>query len=95
LDAVFITDTYDHSLTDPETQRAIEKSSIIHIVKTASYLAAILRAQHMEVTNETADDENSVSALLRGTHPDQTGDGKRLAEMTPLKAGNPLLKMAV
>jgi hypothetical protein len=66
LDAVFITDTFNHRLTDPKIHKAIERSQIIHVVKTAPYVAAIVRALQFDVVEDTATDENSVSAILRG-----------------------------
>jgi ribose-phosphate pyrophosphokinase len=71
LDAVFVTDTFNHSLTDPEIHLAIEHSPIIHTIKTAPYLASIIRALHAEVGKDTHADRNSISAILKGTHPDQ------------------------
>jgi phosphoribosylpyrophosphate synthetase len=71
LDAVFITDTFDHSLTDPDIHRAIEESPIIHTIKTAPYLASIIGALHAEVGKDIQSDRNSISAILKGTHPDQ------------------------
>ncbi len=93
LDAVFITDTINHQLTDPRLQRAIDRSPVIHTVKTAPYLAAILRALHMEAANSNGSDLNSVSALLRGAHPDQTAPGQAIAQPVPLKPGNPLQQL--
>lgn len=87
LDYVFITDTYDHSLTDPEINEAIEKSSVIHTIKTASYLAAIVEALHADVTDETTTDDNSISAILRGAHPKQKKQGSTIAQPAVLKTG--------
>ncbi len=93
LDAVFITDTYNHQLTDPDIHRAIEVSPIVHTIKTAPFLASIIRALHIEVAGNTTTDENSVSAILKGTHPDQTKKGQRIAIPVPRKAGSPLLRL--
>lgn len=81
LDYVFITNTYDHSLVDPEIHAAIESSKKIHVVDVAPYLGAILNAIHMEVFEDTPDDANSVSAIKGGKHPDQA----KMAKATPLK----------
>jgi ribose-phosphate pyrophosphokinase len=94
LDAVYITDTYEHSLTDPAIHHAIGLSPIIHVVKTAPYLAAIVRALHIEVAEETGPSQNSVSAILRGTHPAETAETQRISRPAPRKAGSPLLKLA-
>jgi ribose-phosphate pyrophosphokinase len=93
LDAVFITDTYNHSLTAPTIHRAIEASSVIHTIKTAPYFASIIRALDMEMGRGVSADRNSVSAILRGTHPDQVKDGQGVAHPTPRKAGSPLLDL--
>jgi len=90
LDAVFITDTYSHRLTDPRIHTAIERSPVIHTIAIGAYLAAIIRALHLEVSGDTATDENSVSAILRGMHPDQTRPGQRIARAAVPKPGNPL-----
>jgi ribose-phosphate pyrophosphokinase len=90
LDAVYITDTFNHQLTDPKIQKAIERSPIIHVVETAPYLAAIIRALHVEVADDTATDENSVSAILRGTHPDQVRAGQTVSRPTLRKTRNPM-----
>lgn len=71
LDAVFVTDTFNHRLTDPEIHEAIENSPIIKTIKTAPYLASIIRALHIEVADDMDSDRNSISAILRGIHPDQ------------------------
>jgi ribose-phosphate pyrophosphokinase len=86
LDAVFITDTFNHRLTDPKIHKAIERSPIIHVVKTAPYVAAIVRALHVDVVEDTATDENSVSAILRGAHPDQVKANQQIARPVPRKA---------
>ena len=93
LDAVYITDTYEHSLTDPDIHHAIEQSPIIHVVKTAPYLASIVRALHIEVAEETGPDQNSVSAILRGTHPAQITEDQRISIPAPRKASSPLLRL--
>ena len=91
LDAVFITDTYDHTLTDPEIQKAINDSPIIHTIKTAPYIGAIVKALHAEVSAGSSADENSISAIVRGKHADQEG----MAVPTELKDGSPLRKLAL
>lgn len=93
LDAVFITDTYNHSLTDPEIHQAIESSPIIHKIKTAPYLASIIRALLIEVGQTTDIDRNSVSAILKGIHPDQVEENQRVAFPVSYKAGSPLLAL--
>ena len=79
LDAVFITDTYNHALTDPDIAEAIGRSRVIHTLSTAPYLAAIVRALHVEVGAGLEDDYNSVSAILKGSHPDQLASGQQIA----------------
>ena len=93
LDAVYITDTYQHSLTNPEIQQAIAQSPIIHVIKTAPYLSSIVRALHVERAEEMEPEQNSVLALLKGTHPDQTREGQTLSIPVPTKAGSPLLRL--
>jgi len=95
MDAVFIADTYNHSLTDPKIHEAIEQSPVVHIMKTAPYLAAILRALHVEVVEDTDLEENSVSAIAKGIHPEQLCDSPQIATPVPLKDGNPLLAVRV
>lgn len=87
IDAAFITDTVDHSLTDPKLNEAIQKSPSIHVVETANYLASIVRALHFEVGEKLTSD-NSVSAILKGTHPDQMKTDQCVARPLTLKAGN-------
>jgi phosphoribosylpyrophosphate synthetase len=94
LDAVFITDTFDHTLIDPDIQDAIQQSPIIHVVQTSSYLAAIIRALHLEITDDAEPNGNSVSAILRGTHSSQILPDQRVSIPTPRKVGSPLLKLA-
>lgn len=93
LDAVFITDTVNHQLTDPRLQRAVERSPVIHTVKTAPYLAAIVRALHMDAAESNGTDQNSVSSLLRGAHPAQTSPTQTIAQPVPLKPANPLRQL--
>lgn len=95
LDAVFITDTLDHRLTDPAIHEAIQASPVVHVVKTAPFLASIIRALHMDVAEDTCAEQNSVSALLKGAHPDQLKDGGRVARAVGLKSGSNLLKLRV
>lgn len=95
LDAVFLADTYNHSLTDPQIHQAIERSPVLHTMKTAPYLAAILRALHLEVEEHTGIDENSVSALARGIHRDQLSQDAKIAHPVALKSSNPLLAARV
>ena len=95
LDAVFITDTYDHSLTDPAIQKAIEQSPVLHVIKTVPYIAAILNALHADVGDEDLGNDNSISAFLRGNHPEQLKDNQTIATATPLKSGSPLLQLAI
>lgn len=84
LDAVFITDTFNHKLTCDQIHRAIEMSPIIHQLKIGPYLALILRALHLEAG------ENSVSSILRGTHQLQLQKDNKIASSVQLKEGNPL-----
>jgi ribose-phosphate pyrophosphokinase len=93
LDGVFITDTYNHSLTDPEIYTAIGSSPIIHVIRTAPYLASIIRALLIEVGESMDTDRNSVSAILKGVHPDQLLDNQKIAFPVSCKAGSPLLAL--
>jgi predicted nucleic acid-binding Zn ribbon protein len=93
LDAVYITDTLTHRLTDPKIDRAIRRSPKVHVIKTAPYLAAIIRALHTEIGEETTSEQNSVSAILRGTHPDQVRDDQKIAVPVLRKSGSPLLTL--
>ena len=95
LDAVFITDTYDHRLTDPALHQAIEESTTIHTIRTGPYLGAIIQALHMDVTSDTSVDKNSVSALMKGTHPDQHNNEEQIATPAALKKGNSLTKLTM
>jgi predicted nucleic acid-binding Zn ribbon protein len=95
LDAVFIADTYNHRLTDTQIHGAIERSPIVHTMNTAPYLAAILRALHIDVVEDTGMDENSISAIAKGVHPDQLCETQKIACPIPLKADNPLLAIKV
>lgn len=90
LDAVFITDTYDHRRTHRAVHQAIEKSPIIHTISTSSYVAHMIGAIHMQVTSETSEQTNSISALLRGKHPLQILPDQIIARPTPIKARSPL-----
>lgn len=87
IDALFITDTYDHSLTVPDIHLTIKESPIIHTIKTASYLAAITAALNTEVTEEMTTDENSISSILRGQHPKK----ESMATPVAIKPNSPLL----
>ena len=93
LDAVFITDTYNHQLTDPEIYQAIEESPIIHTIKTAPYVAAILNALHAEAGDEVPSDDNSISAILRGKHTEQLKEDQKIAFATSIKGASPLLNL--
>jgi hypothetical protein len=77
LDAVFITDTYNHTLTDPDIAEAIGRSPVIHTLHTAPYLAAIVRALHVDVSE--GGEDNSISAILKGSHPDQLAEDQQIA----------------
>ena len=70
LDAIYITDTYDHRLTNPAVHAAIEASPKIHILKTAPYLAAVIKAIHAEPDANNVD-ANSLTAIARGVHVNQ------------------------
>jgi hypothetical protein len=87
IDAIFITDTFDHRLTDPQVAAAIEASPIIHEIDTAAYMALIIRASLLDVVEETDLSLNSVSAILRGVHPRQVQEDQAIARPTPLKLG--------
>lgn len=95
LDAVFITDTYDHRLTDLGLHKAIEESTTIHTIRTGPYLGAIIQALHMDMTSDSSVDKNSVSALMKGTHPDQRNNGEQIAKPVALKKGNSLAELAI
>lgn len=68
LDYVFVTNTYDHSAIDAAIHDSILNSPKIHTLNVAPYLGAILEAMHMEVFDDTPEDANSVSAIMRGRH---------------------------
>jgi ribose-phosphate pyrophosphokinase len=87
IDAIFITDTFDNRLTDPQIAAAIEASPIIHEIDTAAYMALIIRALSLDIGEETDLSLNSVSAILRGIHPKQIQGDQRIARPTPLKPG--------
>lgn len=93
IDAVYITDTYDHRLTDPEIYAAIKRSPVINTINTASYTAAIIEAMHAEVGEDSHSDDNSISAILRGCHPDQKDPEKKIAVPAPIKSDSPLLRL--
>ncbi len=87
LDAVFITDTYDHRLINPGMHQAIADSNTIHVLPTAPFVAGMLKLLHMEVTEDMQDEDNSISALLRGQHAWQQDPAQTVAQAVPLKAG--------
>jgi len=93
LDAVFITDTYNHKYVHPEIHEAIKDSPIIHVIETAPMLAAMIEAMHKQVTSLTEEYENSISSIIRGKHKLQQ-NGKNLAEPVQLKPNSPLWKLA-
>lgn len=95
LDAVFITDTYDYRDTHPHLFKAIEKSAVIHVIDSAPYLAAIIKALHMDVTDEMQRDENSISSILLGKHASQLCENQQVARPTVLKKKSPLRKLAL
>jgi len=88
LDAVFITDTYDHAPVTPSLQAAIDASPLIHTVKTAPYLASIIRALYADAVPERMED-NSISSILNGSHK----LNGTIASVTPYKPGSPLLRL--
>lgn len=94
LDAVFITDTYDYRATHRNIFDAINESPIIHVIKSAPYLAAIIKALHLDVTKDMDKNENSVSAILRGEHTSQICENQQVSRPTPLKPNSPLRKLA-
>jgi hypothetical protein len=67
----------------------------LHVIKTVPYIAAILNALHSDVGDEDLDIENSISAFLRGNHPEQLNDNQMIATATPLKLWSPLLQLAI
>lgn len=85
INAVYITDTFDHQLIDPKIHKAIENSPIIHVLKTASFLSQIIEAKHTEVVVTTPNNENSVSALLRGNHPSIISNPEEIFTPVPAK----------
>lgn len=99
IDAVFITDTYDHSGTEPAIHKAIQESPVVHVINTAPYMGAILHALHADAQDEDfmhepgrdPKNDNSISALMRGIHQDQVRPDQTMAVATKLKAGSPLL----
>lgn len=93
LDAVFITDTYNYRATHPHLHDAIEASPVIHTINSAPYLAAVINAMHMEVTADTDENDNSISAILRGRHKSQHGHSRSIARAVPLKPHSPLLAL--
>jgi ribose-phosphate pyrophosphokinase len=95
IDAVFITDTYDHRLTDPDIHKAIEQSPVIHTIKTSSYLGAIINALHADVDDGDFGDINSISAILRGKHPEQVKLDQEIAQYATIKEGSPLLSLGL
>lgn len=93
IDAVYITDTYDHRLTDPKIHNAIQKSPVIHTISTTAYTAAVIEAMHAEVGEGAHSDGNSISAILRGRHPDQRDPAQRIATPATIKVNSPLLRL--
>lgn len=87
IDAVFITDTFDHRLTDPAIAEAIAASPVIHELDTAAYVASIIRALSRDVFEEADLSVNSVSAILRGIHPDQLRPHQTIAYPINMKPG--------
>lgn len=92
LDAVFITDTYCYEKTHRNLHQAIEDSPIIHEMNTTPYLAAIIRAMHIEVTPDMEEDENSISAITRGRHKSQK-NGNHIDVPVQLKPKCPLRRL--
>lgn len=88
LDAVFITDTYSHALTNPALQAAVDASPVIHTVRTAPYLAGIIDALHADASEQDVD-ANSVSSILSGVHAQQANFGSP----SPYKPGFPFLRL--
>lgn len=93
LDAVFITDTYDYRKTHDNLHKAIEESPVIHVIKSAPYLAAIIKALHTEVTDHMDANANSISAILLGEHASQKRENQTVSRPTPLKPNSPLLAL--
>ncbi len=93
IDAVYITDTYDHRLTDAKIHFAIRHSPVIHTISTTAYTAAVIEAMHAEVGEGTHSDENSISAILRGRHPDQADPQQKIATPARIKENSPLLRL--
>lgn len=90
LDYVFVTNTYDHSAIDAEIHEAIQRSDKIHTLDVSPYLGAILEAMHMEVFDDTPEDANSVSAIMRGKHAEQA----KMAKVVDLPVRLPELSVA-
>ena len=82
IDAVFVSDSYDHARTDPKVAAAIEASPIIHQVGVTPLVSSIVAAIHNPDRNE-----NSVSQRLSGGIQDMP------AEPTPLKPHSPLRRL--
>lgn len=95
IDAMYITDTYNHSLTDPEIHEAIIRSPVIHVVETAPYLAAIIAALHLEPSSGEQNNDNSVSALLHGVHPEQSAPKRPLCKPVKMKEDAAFNKLLV
>lgn len=92
IDALFVMDTYNHYRTDGDIYRAIEDSPIIHMIESAPYLGAILKAMHSDPSDECLD-VNSVSALYKGKHPNQQKEGQLVSVAVKLKENSPLLSL--
>ena len=82
---MFITDTFDHQNTDSAIAEAIEQSGKIHTLDTTAYIASILRASSLDTSIEGNPLANSISAILRGIHPDQIRSGQMIARPVSLK----------
>jgi len=79
IDRVIIADTYDYANTRDDMRAAIDASSKIEVIPTAEYLGWILQAVHMEPQTDEITDDNSISAILKGTHPNQKAPSAEVA----------------
>lgn len=72
---------------------AIKQISVIHTIRTSSYLGAIINALHADIDDGDFGDINSISAILKGNHPDQVKVDQGIAQHAPIKIDSPLLSL--
>jgi ribose-phosphate pyrophosphokinase len=96
LDAVFITNTYSYENVEAHRHLfdAVQESPVIHVIDSSPYLSAVIRAMHMEVTEDMPEHENSISAILRGQHQSQKNGDHQEIPVT-IKPNSPLRKLAL